>query len=94
MKHKHLLLHLVFSNLALMVVNEQAFKSAAITSAPDESGAVAFGQPASERAIAPLVAGVVDRSGRFICKGHIPLRGNKHRFSAQSGEPFSCPNRP
>lgn len=49
-----------------MVVNEQAFKWVDSAMGPDASGAVDLANLASERAIAPLVAGVVDRSGRSI----------------------------
>ncbi|VVT29342.1 hypothetical protein HOE425_333283 [Hoeflea sp. EC-HK425] len=43
MKHKHVLLHFVLLNLALMVVNEQAFKWVDSAMGPDASGAVASG---------------------------------------------------
>jgi hypothetical protein len=75
-----------------MVVNEQAFKSAAGLSTPDEPGAVAFGRPAF---------GACECAACCRCGGSIRpfrlksvcLRAAQVSFSAQGGEAFSLTNR-
>jgi hypothetical protein len=79
-------------NLALMLVNEQAFKSAAGLSTPAKLGAVAFGRPTFvvRECTACCCCGGSIRA--FHLKS-VCLRAAQVSFSAQGGEAFSLTNR-